>query len=427
MKTADLRAAADARLWADDFGGALSGYLRLLESNPLDLDARLRVADALLALGEVQAAAGVYTAVARLGAHAGYPLRALVAMKVLEALSPELSALLGNLARLYGAGSPRLGRAARPSIVDSEGVELPEPDWEAVRAHRAPLVGNASRVGSDTAGLEAQLPDRLPPIPIFSALPESAFAKVLATLRLVRARPSQVLVREGDVGRSFYVLARGSVQITRNGEDEEPQRLATLHDGAIFGEMALVSSEPRSASVITITDCDVLEFDRDALEGASRDLEGLAQALETFARERLLANLLATSRLFQPLDPKQRLDLARRFTAHEVPSETNIIEEGQAGRGLFVLLRGEVDVWKRDGDEKVLLATLKPGEVFGEIALLHEGPTTATVTSARRSTVLFLAREYFQRLVEAVPEIRAYVESLGDERLMDMRLLLTRR
>lgn len=73
----------------------------------------------------------------------------------------------------------------------------------------------------------------------------------------------------------------------------------------------------------------------------------------------------------------------------------------------------------------MLLATLKPGDVFGEISLVLEGPTTASVTAATACTVLFLARELFQRLVAAIPEIRAYVETLGDERMMDTRLVLS--
>jgi CRP-like cAMP-binding protein len=128
--------------------------------------------------------------------------------------------------------------------------------------------------------------------------------------------------------------------------------------------------------------------------------------------------------LFKPLDRKQRLDLVRRFTAHDVAQGVEVIREGQAGRGLFVLLAGELDVSKVDGADRVLLATLHPGDVFGEISLLNDSPTTASVTAARASTVLFLSREIFQRLLEAVPDIRAYIESLSEERMMDTRIVL---
>ena len=88
------------------------------------------------------------------------------------------------------------------------------------------------------------------------------------------------------------------------------------------------------------------------------------------------------------------------------------------------MLSGAVDVWKRDGDEKVLLATLSPGDVFGEISLVLEELTSASVTAGENSTVLFLSRELFAKLTSAVDEIREYVENLSDERLMDARLTM---
>jgi CRP-like cAMP-binding protein len=418
----DLRLQADERLLAGAHPEALYAYAALLQLEPAELDARLRVADALLAMGEVQRAATVYTAVARHAAHAGYPLRALVALKVLEALEPQLGALLTGLAELYALGSPRIGRGARPALPDLDrplpaGFEPNPPSDAAALAEQATAIA----VATERCG---PYPERLPAVPVFSELPAEAFAQVLTALKLVRARPGQDLIEQGGEGHSFFVLARGSVRVTRRDPDGAEHPLATLHDGAIFGEMALVSAQPRSASVTAVTDCDLLEFDRDTLRAASQEVATIARGLDQFMRERLLHNLLATAPLFRPLDRKQRFDLARRFTAADVAAGTDIIREGDPGRGLHVVLHGEVDVSKRDGDEKVLLASLGPGEVFGEIALLHDEPTTATVSAARNSTVLFLDRAVFQRLVEAVPEIREYIEGLGEERLMDTQILM---
>jgi CRP-like cAMP-binding protein len=422
MRTiADLRAHADARLLAGDAPSALFAYAAIVQLQPVNLDARLRVADALLAVGDVQRAAVVYTALARYASNAGYPLRALVALKVLAQLEPQLAALLAPIAELYGAGSPKLGRGVRlapgdpaqplPDTLDlSRGVTLEQ------------LAPHAERVASDIAG--AQYPERLPPIPLFSELSASAFGAVLNALKLRRLRPGEVVIAEGEPGQSFFVLARGVVKVSKHLATGGDIELATLHEGAIFGEMALVSAAPRSATVTAETDADLLEFDRDALGAAAREVGTLATALDKFARERLLHNLLATCPLFRPLDKKQRLDLVRRFTAHDVAAGVQIIREGDPGRGLFILLAGEADVTKVDGDTKVLLASLKPGDVFGEISLLEEGAATATVTAARASTVLFLAKDVFTRLVEAFPDIKDYVSQLSEERLMDTRLLL---
>lgn len=424
MKTlADLREYADAHLFEGRYHRALHGYAVLLTLEPVDLDARLRLADSLLALGEVQRAAVVYTALARHCAHGGHPLRALVAIKVLTTLEPLLESLLTSLGDLYSRDSDRLGRGVRVAPGDPNRV-LPEGFALGEAPPQGQLVVQAEKLGADLTHAGRVYPEKLPPIPLFSDLPADAFAGVLSALKLRRTRPGEVIVAEGEPGHSFFVLARGTVAVTKHLAQGGDRRLATLHEGAIFGEMALVSASPRTATVTAETDCDLLEFDREALAAASRQVATVATALDKFTRERLLNNLLSTAPLFKPLDRRQRFDLIRRFTAHDVAAGVTIIQEGSAGRGLFMLLSGEADVSKRDGDSKILLASLGPGDVFGEISLVNDEPASATVTAAKQSTVLFLAKEIFLRLEAAVPEIGAYVRELGEERQMDTRLLL---
>jgi CRP-like cAMP-binding protein len=72
----------------------------------------------------------------------------------------------------------------------------------------------------------------------------------------------------------------------------------------------------------------------------------------------------------------------------------------------------------------VPLGSLRTGEVFGEMAVVRNAPTAATVVAARAATVLFLAREYVARIVAAVPEIKSYLEALADDREIDNQLVL---
>ncbi|MGF1469458.1 MAG: cyclic nucleotide-binding domain-containing protein, partial [Sandaracinaceae bacterium] len=111
-------------------------------------------------------------------------------------------------------------------------------------------------------------------------------------------------------------------------------------------------------------------------------------------------------------------------SAHDVPAGTTSVAEGAVGQGLYAVLSGAVEIHKEEAGLEVLLATLGPGEIFGEISLLHEERASATVTASAPSTVLFLRRETFRKLVEAVPAIGDYVRDLGEERLMDTRILL---
>jgi CRP-like cAMP-binding protein len=102
-----------------------------------------------------------------------------------------------------------------------------------------------------------------------------------------------------------------------------------------------------------------------------------------------------------------------------------VIHEAEQGRGLFVVLSGELDVSRRGPDGgAVPLAGLRTGDVFGEMALLRNAVTTATVVAVRPATVLFLAREYVERIVAAVPEIKSYLEALAEDREIDNQLVM---
>jgi CRP-like cAMP-binding protein len=206
--------------------------------------------------------------------------------------------------------------------------------------------------------------------------------------------------------------------------------LAQLGENAVFGEMALLSAQPRSASVGCMTECDLFEVGRQSLTQLADELGVVAEALHGFTRERLLANLMATNPLFKPFNRMQQRDLLRRFTSHDVSPGTVVIHEGEEGRGLFVVLTGELDVSRRanasggNAGATVPLGQLKTGDVFGEMALLRSAKTTATVIAQRAATVLFLAREYVARIVSGVPEIRSYLEALAEEREIDNQLVM---
>jgi len=173
-----------------------------------------------------------------------------------------------------------------------------------------------------------------------------------------------------------------------------------------------------------VTEVDLLEVGRQALATLADELGPVAAALHGFTRERLLGNLMATSPLFRPFNRMQQRALLRRFTSHDVAAGTVVIHEGEDGRGLFVVLSGELDVSRRSSEGNVPLGGLRTGDVFGEMAVLRNTQTAATVVCVRPATVLFLAHEYVARIVAAVPEIRSYLEALAEHREIDNQLVM---
>jgi len=99
--------------------------------------------------------------------------------------------------------------------------------------------------------------------------------------------------------------------------------------------------------------------------------------------------------------PQALLDqVCRQSEKITVPEETTIIEEDSLSEDMFVIVDGQLRVTKHGHDREVVLATLGPGEVVGEIALLDNAPRTASVTADSPSTLIRIPAEAFESLIE---------------------------
>lgn len=413
-----LKTAADDRLASGGFVDALKVYRLLLEALPYDFDTRMLIADCLLGLGQARSAAGIYTAVAVHDIKSGNPLRAMVAIKLLRGFGNDVSELEGALVEIYSRTSKRLGRSVKLAPVeyfepirDEVGLDYPI-DGERLIKETTAMAMDLSKVGD--------YPPLVPPVPIFSVLEPEPFLSLFQRLQLRRHRHLEEVIVQGAPGDAVYFLARGNVDAVRSTTlpdgSAEQVMLARLGSGSLFGEMALVSTDPRSASVICDGPADTLELRRDDVDVLSAAVPQIQTAMATFTRDRMINNLLSTHPMFKPFDEGSRKQLLARFTGHDVPHGTLFLEQGTAGPGLYVILRGKAEVLRWDGEAYVKLADLGPGDVAGEMSLLHEEPVSATVRSVGNATLLFLARELFMPLVDAVPELLAHFARLAEMR-----------
>jgi ATP-binding cassette subfamily B protein len=138
--------------------------------------------------------------------------------------------------------------------------------------------------GGDWAEIDAL---RLAQMPVFENLDRAlmdALARAFVTEQFAADR---MVIREGDQGDRFYVIARGRVEVTQAGLEGHATRMAVLADGDHFGEMALLSNAPRNASVRTLTPTTLVALPR----GQFANLVGRSPEL----RARLVAAMQARS------------------------------------------------------------------------------------------------------------------------------------
>lgn len=128
-------------------------------------------------------------------------------------------------------------------------------------------------------GLEpARLLER---VPLLQQLPRPTIASLAERLRSRLALPGETVVRRGETGREMYFISSGAVRVEL-GEDE-----ARLGSGDFFGELALVTDQPRNADVVALCYCELLVLAREDFESVMADDQTLRDAIRRTAAERL--------------------------------------------------------------------------------------------------------------------------------------------
>jgi cAMP-dependent protein kinase regulator len=259
---------------------------------------------------------------------------------------------------------------------------------------------------SDSVEIEVVDPKRaaLLATPVFGQLPQPTLERMIAAMTLVDLSPGGVLFCEGEAGATMYVVVDGEVIVESNAHE-----LARLGPGTFFGEIALVTDLPRSATVRAVGRVELLAIDRELISQVAADI---IPVLLSFVRDRLVDRITRTSELFEPFTDDERKQLAGQFEVVEVDAGTRLITQGTKADGLYIVMAGKVDV-QRGGKT---IATLTSGDVFGEMSLLAGRGSTADVHTATRLLALRMPAKTFREMIMTYPQVLAYLAELSSKR-----------
>ena len=152
-------------------------------------------------------------------------------------------------------------------------------------------------------------------VPLLTGLGRVELARLAVHLEPVDVEPGADVIRQGDPGASLYVVERGVFTVLVSTAGSTETRVATLAAGEAFGEMALLTGGPRSATVRADTAGRVLRLPRDRfLEMLSRE-PGAFLAVTTTLSRRLAAHNAAQ------IEREQYLGAALERTLHDLPAD----------------------------------------------------------------------------------------------------------
>ncbi len=292
-------------------------------------------------------------------------------------------------------------------------------------------------------------------------------------LSIVNFPPNAYVIVEGKADANcFYIIRAGKVQVSKEVEVVQEEGGNVLGPGDFFGVVSTMSSHSHIETARALTEVSLIAVRKEQysfliknntpvamkiIEAFSRRMRYLDESLarltyQTSAevgRDHLLyigeyylkqnQYNLAYYSYYQyvrlvPNSPnvekaKQRMEKIKPYAKavhletseeqfnREYPKDTMIFAESMPGRELYIIQRGSVKITKIVNDNEVMLAMLKAGDIFGEMALLENKPRSASAIAYEDSDLLAVNKENFGRMVTSQPQIIARLTTLLSERI----------
>jgi len=224
-------------------------------------------------------------------------------------------------------------------------------------------------------------------LPAFDDLDEEVLSDLAGRVTAVTVRDGQTVFRRGDTADAFYVIRSGTIHIEDVQEDGDVVILTALGRGDAFGELGLLVSAPRAATARANGETMLFKIDKptfDALLADDIDAPTFAPTMQAYAELRSLP-------VFRSLTSADLALILEHGTWLTPAPGDELITQGAPGDAFYAIGAGQVDV-TRDGEP---VATLGPGDHFGEVALLTDAPRNATVTAHTATRVFRLDRQGF--------------------------------
>lgn len=229
-------------------------------------------------------------------------------------------------------------------------------------------------------------------------LSNEQISKLAGALETTTYEDGEYIIKQGDVGDSFFIIEEGNVRCTQVKSSGREVDLLTLKTGDYFGEMALMLNDTRHANCIATGRVKCLSLDRakfDMLLGSVQEVLG----------KRMRVRILQSVPLLAKLPENKLIKLSGVMRVQSFADNAYIIKQGEEGSRFYIINEGEVRCTRQVGPNKEEeLIRLTSNEFFGERALITNEVRKANVIACGAVECLVLERSSFQSLLQDVQD-----------------------
>jgi len=252
--------------------------------------------------------------------------------------------------------------------------------------------------------------DLIGTVPLLKGLSTKLLEELANHAKAVTFLPGDIIIGEGERGDALYIITHGVVSVFKGDVN-----VAELKDGDFFGEMALLGDQVRTATVKANSSSTLLRLRRrDVMHLADDDPELKRRLIDIKDERETQTELVGTVPLLKGLSSEVLELVADQTMAVGLKPGDTVVREGERDDALYIIIHGLVNVYK-SGE---MVAELKEGDFFGEMALLGDSIRTATVKIKEAATLLRLRRSDVMKLSESNDELKLRLEEAQESRQM---------
>jgi cGMP-dependent protein kinase len=205
--------------------------------------------------------------------------------------------------------------------------------------------------------------------------------RVVDLMWKVEVNTGQNIITQGEMGHHFYIVSSGHFDIFVQQKAKSQEKVAECGPGKSFGELSLLYSQPRAATVTATEPSIVWAVDR----------FGFNLVRQEFAEQKLKEYDDILTGAFPTMSRTERVKLAGALETQALPDNHTLFNQGDEGNTFYIVQAGEVKV-EIDGKE---ILRYGPGKSFGERALILTEPRAASIITTQPTTLLYVDQKDF--------------------------------
>ncbi|HPC82856.1 MAG TPA: cyclic nucleotide-binding domain-containing protein [Thermoanaerobaculaceae bacterium] len=298
-----------------------------LQADPENIWLRQQLADVLVLDGQKDLAMAILSRLADSFAQGGFHAKAIAVIKKMQRIDPSRTDLEEKLtvmmsedaeqqrfrAALRRPDQTRFARLGETPPAPAEAAPEPEPapapaapaPPPPLRIAQKPATPEEEELVVELFGLEEPSEERarykgVGRSPLFSELSDPDLVALMQGLRLLTFEPGEIVVTEGEPGDSLFVLSSGRVRVYARDRAGRNRQVRLLDEGEFFGEISLVTGQPRTATIVAATPCELLELHQGSLRVIGEKHPQVSLVIRDFCDRRLGSREETAARGEQP-------------------------------------------------------------------------------------------------------------------------------